>query len=58
MHFPVSRMLEETAFIAYYFHWPPDEILSLSHFDRQDFCRRITRINQELNHAPENVFEI
>ena len=56
--YPIARLLEEAAYIAYYFHWPHDEIMALSHLDRQEWCRRITGINRQLNREPENIFEM
>ncbi|HLK48659.1 MAG TPA: DUF6760 family protein [Bryobacteraceae bacterium] len=50
-------MREEMAFIAYHFHWGPNELLSLEHAERRRWCREISRINRELDGAPDNPFE-
>jgi hypothetical protein len=34
-----SQLLEETARLAYHFHWPLDTILDLEHADRRKFLR-------------------
>jgi hypothetical protein len=34
-----SELLEETARLAYHFHWPLDTILDLEHADRRKFLR-------------------
>lgn len=47
--YPEERLYEETAFIAYYFHWDHDEILSLPHWERKRWCEEISRINEDLN---------
>ena len=33
------ELLEETARLAYHFHWPLDTILDLEHADRRKFLR-------------------
>ena len=47
--YPSDRLFEEVAYIAYYFHWPPEQIMGLEHQDRQTWVREIARINQRLN---------
>jgi hypothetical protein len=42
-------MFEEIAFIAYYFHWPLQDILDLEHKDRRQWVEQVTRINQQMN---------
>lgn len=49
MCYPAARLWEETAFIAYHFHWTHDDIMSLSHADRQKWCAQITDINRQAN---------
>jgi len=41
--YPVDRIFEEVAFIAYHFHWP------LEHRERQRWVEEISRINRELS---------
>jgi hypothetical protein len=36
-------------FIAYYLHWPADQILGLEHPERRRWVAEISRINDELN---------
>ncbi|KNY25321.1 DUF6760 family protein [Pseudobacteroides cellulosolvens] len=50
--------MEEAAFIAYYFHWSHDEIMSMEHKDRRKWCKEISRINKELSDEPDNAFEV
>lgn len=45
------------AFIAYHFHWGPDELMQLEHGDRRRWCREISRINEQLDGVPANPFE-
>jgi len=47
--YPVDRIFEEVAFIAYHFHWPLEEIVNLEHRERQRWVEEISRINRELS---------
>jgi hypothetical protein len=40
---------EEVAFIAYHFHWSFAEIMNLEHFDRRQWVKEISAINQRMN---------
>lgn len=53
--YPEDRIYEEVAFIAYYFHWTHDEILSLPHWERKRWCEEISRINDDLNTDSETT---
>jgi len=44
-------MLEEVAYIAYYFHWQLEDILAMEHQDRRQWAERIAKINRQLNEA-------
>ncbi len=55
--YPLDRLYEEVAFIAYYFHWPHEEIMQMEHSERKKWCEEISKINRRLNKEPENVFE-
>ncbi len=46
--YPLGRLYEEVAFIAYYFHWSPDAILEMPHGVRARWCEEISRINARL----------
>lgn len=58
MTYPASRLYEEMAFLAYYFHWSRENVMTLPHYERQEWCRRVSGINKELSGAPDNVFEV
>ncbi|HLG13137.1 MAG TPA: DUF6760 family protein [Blastocatellia bacterium] len=47
--YPIERLYEEVAYVAYHFHWPHEQILGLEHRERQTWVREIARINQRLN---------
>jgi len=42
-------LYEEAAFIAYYFNWSHDDVLSLPHWERKRWCEEISRINETVN---------
>jgi hypothetical protein len=47
--YPLDRLHEEVAYIAYHFHWPPNDILQLEHRDRQRWVEEIAKINRRFN---------
>jgi hypothetical protein len=49
MGYPSDRLFEEVAYLAYYVHWPYDEIMRLEHRERQRWVAEVARINQRLN---------
>ena len=44
--YPLDRLYEEVAFIAYHFHWSNEEIINMEHRERQRWVEEISRINQ------------
>ncbi|MFC5449791.1 DUF6760 family protein [Paenibacillus aestuarii] len=60
--YPIDKIYEEVGFIAYYFHWPHDEIMSMEHRERRKWCEEISRINRNLNEEgkkqPDNPFDV
>ncbi|MBU6335539.1 MAG: hypothetical protein KGS47_14215 [Chloroflexi bacterium] len=51
--YPVERLLEEVAYIAYHFHWSREAIMTMDHLERQDWVREVARINRRLNESAE-----
>jgi len=49
MGYPSDRLFEEVAYLAYYVHWPYDEILRLEHRERQRWVEEVAHINARLN---------
>jgi hypothetical protein len=37
------------AFIAYHFHWPLEQIMTMEHGDRRRWAEEISRINDRMN---------
>ena len=49
--YPLDRLFEEVAYIAYHFHWPYDQILAMEHRERQRWVAETAKINRRLNDA-------
>jgi len=47
--YPLDKLYQEVAYIAYHFHWSPDEILEMEHRERQVWVKEISEINKEIN---------
>jgi hypothetical protein len=45
----LTRLYEEVAYLAYYFHWSHDRILALEHAQRQTWVDELAKINRRLN---------
>ena len=56
--YSLTQLYEEIAFIAYYFHWPYEEIMNMDHQERRRWCEEISKINRKLNDEPENIFKV
>lgn len=52
--YPVDRLYEEIAFVAYHFNWGHDELMEMPHLQRQRWCEEISRINERLNEMAED----
>lgn len=47
--YPVDRLYEEVAFVAYHFNWDRDTVLGMPHAERQRWCEEISGINERIN---------
>jgi hypothetical protein len=47
--YPLDRIYEEIAFIAYHFKWSHEEIMNMEHRERRRWCEEISKINDKLN---------
>lgn len=47
--YPLDRIHEEVAFLAYHFHWDYDTIMNLEHRERMQWCEEVSKINKKLN---------
>ncbi|MFL6337419.1 MAG: DUF6760 family protein [Pyrinomonadaceae bacterium] len=51
--YPLARLYEEVAYIAFHFHWPHDDLLALEHGARRRWVEEIARLNRRLNEGTE-----
>ena len=49
--YPLDRLFEEVAYLAYYFHWPHDQIMGMEHPERLQWVAEIARINRAINES-------
>ena len=53
--YPLEQIAQEVAYIAYHFHWSKDEILEMSHRERNAWVKEVSRINQQINEASSDA---
>ena len=51
MSYPLERIFQEVAYIAYHFHWSLDDLLDMEHRERQLWIKEISTINKEINES-------
>ncbi len=51
VRYPLDRLYQEVAYIAYHFHWTPDDIMALSHKERHQWAKEIAGINEKINRS-------
>jgi hypothetical protein len=57
--YPLDRVYEEVAFIAYHFHWSYEEIMNTEHRERQRWVEEISKINRRLSGEKEkSILEV
>ncbi|MGO9272720.1 MAG: DUF6760 family protein [Terriglobia bacterium] len=54
--YPSDAIFEEVAFIAYYLHWPYEQIMGLDHLERQRWVAEVSKINRQMNEATKKEF--
>ena len=47
--YPLDKIYQEVAYIAYHFHWSRDEIMDMAHSERRLWVKEISKINKEIN---------
>ena len=47
--YPLDRLHEEVAFVAYHFHWPREEVLNLEHAERRTWVQQISSIHRKMS---------
>lgn len=57
IRYPLDRLYEEIAFIAYHFHWSYDDIMNMEHWERRRWCEEISKINRKINEEVKRRLE-
>jgi hypothetical protein len=47
--YPLDKIYEEVAFIAFHFHWSFDDIINMEHRERQRWVEEISAINRKIS---------
>jgi hypothetical protein len=47
--YPLERIYEEVAYLAYHFHWPAETVLKMEHGERRKWVDEVAAINKRLN---------
>ena len=55
--YPVDLVYDEVAFIAYYFHWNYNDIMSMDHAERRKWCKIISKMNAQMNEKAKELSE-
>ena len=57
--YPIERIHEEVAFLAYHFHWDYETIMNMEHRERLTWCEEISKINKKLNEdKSKNILDL
>lgn len=51
-------LYEQISFLAYYFHWSLQELLTLTHSDRNRFCQEVNTLNRKANGDSNSIFDV
>ena len=54
MGYPLDRLRQEVAYIAFHFHWPYESIMEMEHQERQEWVDEISGIVKTWNQAAHN----
>ncbi len=46
--YPLDRLYEELAYLAYHFHWPYGELMQMDHRERRRWVDQVIAINTRL----------
>lgn len=49
MRYPLDKLYQEVAYVAYHFHWSMEDVLNMEHRERQIWIKEISDINKEIN---------
>jgi hypothetical protein len=47
--YPLDRLREEVAYLAYHLNWTYGEVMDMEHAERQEWVEQVAHINTRLN---------
>lgn len=47
--YPLERLHEEVAYLAYHFHWDRESLMQMEHRERLQWVEQVAGINRRLN---------
>lgn len=47
--YPLDALYQEVAYIAYYFHWSHEQVMSMEHAERKRWVDEIATVNRRIN---------
>lgn len=57
--YPLDRLYEEVAFLAYYLHWDHETLMELEHKERQKWCQEVSQLNKKIGGTEgKNIFDV
>ena len=56
--YPLYKIYEEVAFVAYHFNWSHEEIMNMEHSQRRLWCEEISKINKKLNENTKDLAQL
>lgn len=56
--YPLERLREEIAFLAFHFHWDYYTLLRMTHEERRMWCDEVSKINKKLTNRDERTVSI
>jgi hypothetical protein len=48
-----EQLYEEVAYLAYHFHWPHAQLMTLDHLERRRWVSEVAKINERINDEAE-----
>jgi hypothetical protein len=50
-----AQLYEEVAYLAYHFHWPHAQLMTLDHIERRRWVSEVAKINERINAGDDDA---
>ena len=57
MCYPLDRLREEVAYLAYHLNWTYDDVMEMEHAERQEWLEQVAHINAERGKVQSPTFD-